>query len=314
MAELETGPLGWAHKIGRPEMATFDQVTVTGSNNNLTDVGFQTNWKDGGPIRVGAEITGRVVGVKGIADPQTVGVGGPGNGVEGYGYFGGSGVLGQGPDFYEGPGVTGQGGIASAPQVDGAGHPFGGVPGGPGVSGQGGAATAGNAVAAPGQEPIPEAAPAGPGVTGVGGPGAVTSARRPDGIRKPALGAPGPGVIGTGGTPVDAQELAANGVIPPQQSGGAGVIGVAGGQQIDLSQTGGYGGVFTSSQQGQVQLVPATGPGVPLPSTAQAGDLFVRQFSDSGQAELWFCSSPLPGASAPVRWNRVAFDQVQEVP
>jgi hypothetical protein len=192
--------------------------------------------------------------------------------------------------------------------VDGAGQPFGGVPGGPGVSGQGGAATAGNAVEAPGLEPIPEAASAGPGVTGMGGPGAVTSARGPDGMHKHALGAPGPGVIGMGGTPVDPLELEANGVTSPQ-SGGAGIIGAAGGQQIDLSQTGGYGGVFTSSQQGQVQLVPATGVDVPLPSRAQAGDLFVRQFSDSGHAELWFCSSPLPGANAPVLWNRVAFDR-----
>jgi hypothetical protein len=77
--------------------------------------------------------------------------------------------------------------------------------------------------------------------------------------------------------------------------------------------------VFVSSQQGQVRLVPehrASEADVPLPATGQAGDLFVRSWSDA-PAELWFCSQLVAGtASLPpqVIWKRVQFDLTKVVP
>jgi hypothetical protein len=301
-------------------VATFDQVTVTGANDHIEAVGFQTNWRDGGAIDVGAEITGGSVGVRGIADPQMTAAGtfaGPGNGIEGYGYPG-SGVFGQGTEATAAPGVTGEGARASAPDVDVVGGPIGVVDGGPGVNGQGGAASAKNAATGAGQE-VPVASPAGPGVIGVGGPGAITTVLRPEGGRRSALGAPGPGVIGTGGAAVPGQP-------DITQPAGAGIIGIAGNAQADLSQTGGYGGYFASSNQGQVQLRPqapaAAQELVPLPANAQAGDLFARMVPVVGRdrkptfgAELWFCSSPtVLRPKDPVLWNRVQFDIIGNAP
>jgi len=271
-------------------MAAFDQVTVTGSSPS-TDVGFQTNSAEGAPIDVGAEITGRTDGVRGSAGETFSSLKTTGNGVSGIGggLVGGSGVYGQGT---YGPGVTGHGGNASAGFS---------VTSFQGVVGQGGAANL--AVIYPdggGREVRSE--PGSPGVAGTGGAGHSTEV---DSVLQ--LAPPGPGVVGTGG-----------GAAATGQQSGTGVVGVAGGVQFEPTKTGGYGGVFVSSHQGQVRLVPEHGAAeadVPLPTTGQAGDLFVRSWSDA-PAELWFCSQVVPGtASSPPRatWRRVAFDLTQVV-
>jgi hypothetical protein len=267
-------------------MATFDQVTVTGSTPS-TDVGFQTNAAEGAPIDVGAEITGRTDGVRGSAGATFSNLKTTGNGVSGIG-GGGSGVYGQGT---YGPGVTGHGGNASGPFADSF----------QGVVGQGGAANI--AVIDPGGSG--REVRSGPGSPGVAGTGGAGHSIEVDSVLQ--LAPPGPGVVGTGG-----------GAAATGQQSGTGVVGVAGGVQFDPTKTAGYGGVFVSSQQGQVQLVPEHGADeadVPLPTTAQAGDLFVRSWSDA-PAELWFCSQVVPGtASSPPRatWRRVAFDLTQVV-
>lgn len=274
-------------------MATFDQVTVTGSTPS-TDVGFQTNSAEGAPIDVGAEITGLIDGVRGSAGAAFSNLKTTGNGVSGIGGGftsgpGGSGVYGQGT---YGPGVTGQGADAIAEFSETSSQ---------GVVGQGGAADVA-VISVGGGSPEVQSEPGGPGVVGIGGAGASTEEGS-----VPQLAPPGPGVVGTGGG------AAVNG-----QQSGTGVVGVAGGVQFDPTKTGGHGGVFVSSQQGQVQLVPEHGADeadVPLPTTAQAGDLFVRSWSDA-PAELWFCSQFVPGtASSPPRatWRRVQFDLTQVV-
>jgi hypothetical protein len=272
-------------------MATFDQVTVTGSTPS-TDVGFQTNSAEGAPIDVGAEITGLIDGVRGSAGATFSILKTTGNGVSGIGGGftspGGSGVYGQGT---YGPGVTGQGADASAGFSEASSQ---------GVVGLGGAADVA-VVSVSGGSPEVQSEPGGPGVAGIGGAGAST-----DEGSVLQFAPPGPGVVGTGGAAVNGQQS------------GTGVVGVAGGVQFDPTKTGGYGGVFVSSQQGQVQLVPEHGASeadVPLPTTAQAGDLFVCSWSDA-PAELWFCSQFVPGtASSPPRvtWRRVAFDLTQVV-
>jgi hypothetical protein len=264
-------------------MATFDQVTVTGSSPS-TDVGFQTNSAEGAPIDVGAEITGRTEGVRGSAGELFSSLKTTGNGVSGIG-GGGSGVYGQGT---YGPGVTGHGGNARGPYATSF----------QGVVGQGGAANF--AVINPGGE-----VRSGPGSAGVAGTGGAGHSIEVDSVLQ--LAPPGPGVVGTGG-----------GAAATGQQSGTGVVGVAGGVQFEPTKTGGYGGVFVSSHQGQVRLVPEHGAAeadVPLPTTGQAGDLFVRSWSDA-PAELWFCSQVVPGtASSPPRatWRRVAFDLTQVV-
>jgi hypothetical protein len=275
-------------------MATFDQVTVTGSS-PFTDVGFQTDSAEGYPIQRGVEVTGLVDGVRGSAGAGFDILKTTGNGVSGIGggfdtVPGGSGVYGQGTN---GPGVTGQGADANALFVS--------QTSSQGVVGQGGAADV-QIVSVGGAPPEAQSDPGSPGVVGIGGAGASTGAGP-----IPQLAPPGPGVVGTGGGAAD-----------NDQQSGTGVVGVAGGVQFDPTQSGGYGGVFVSSQQGQVRLVPETGTdeaAVPLPTTAQAGDLFVRSWSDAS-AELWFCGQSLPGAAGrppQITWKRVAFDQTQIV-
>ena len=268
-------------------MAAFDQVTVTGSSPS-TDVGFQTNSAAGAPIDVGAEITGRTDGVRGgVAGETFSSLKTTGNGVSGIGGDG-SGVYGQGTF---GPGVTGHGGNAIGPFASSF----------QGVVGQGGAAGVRVIDSVGGGREV-QSGPGSPGVAGTGGAGHSTEV---DSVLQ--LAPPGPGVVGTGG-----------GAAATGQQSGTGVVGVAGGVQFEPTKTGGYGGVFVSSHQGQVRLVPEHGAAeadVPLPTTGQAGDLFVRSWSDA-PAELWFCSQVVPGtASSPPRatWRRVAFDLTQVV-
>jgi hypothetical protein len=272
-------------------MATFDQVTVTGSGPS-TDVGFQTNSAEGAPIDVGAEITGLSDGVRGSAGAMFSLLKTTGNGVSGIGggfTNPGSGVYGQGT---YGPGVTGQGADANAGFSEASSQ---------GVVGQGGAADVA-LISVGGGSPEVQSEPGGPGIVGTGGAGQSTE----EGSVL-QFAPPGPGVVGTGGAAVSGQES------------GTGVVGVAGGVQFDPTKTGGYGGVFVSAQQGQVRLVPvhtASEAAATLPATGQPGDLFVRSYSDA-PAELWFCSQLVAGtASLPpqVIWKRVQFDLTKVVP
>jgi hypothetical protein len=301
-------------------MPTYHQVTVKGQQPQ-TQVGFQTNSLDSGgaPILKGAECTGSLVGVHGIANDQGL-TPSKGNGVEGSGSNGGCGVLGQGPNLASpGPGVIGIGGdglVAGAPQsqtfqgapgVSGQGGSASAVtepqdpppaPAGPGVAGQGGDAATflGGA-----QGNVPFGAPGAPGVTGTGGAAAFQPNIVP--TVQPARGPAGPGVVGHGGTGIG------------DQAAGSGVIGVSGDTPIPQGIAG-YGGVFTSNTHAQVHIVPAgnaqQAKTPPLPGNGQAGDLFVRVVAGDGRAvaELWFCSTPVPGQpqNAAILWNRVAFD------
>jgi hypothetical protein len=268
-------------------MATFDQVTVTGGE-GLTEVGFQTNAAEGGPIAKGAEITGDSVGVKGISgailDDQPA--------PDDYG----SGVYGISGSFPSGSGVTGQGAPAQVNGFVSSGPPVPpGSVGGTGVAGYGGPAEVGVTFIEGGDDTqYPQGAPAGSGISGVGGAGTSDGA----GTNGPA----GPGVVGQGGTPVAGQP------------GGTGVIGASGGEQFDPSADPGYGGVFISAAQGQVRLVPdkpSSGPTTALPKTAKAGDLFAGSHSDA-QVELWFCVSPtVDNPQAPVLWSKVTLGSPQ---